>query len=83
VPFQNDDYMTEIGMGGPLMHAIRDDALMAIEVLCTKPFRRSKISKEVERGLTVSWWDWQPFLDWWERQQPGWPWRKKRSTKSP
>jgi hypothetical protein len=67
--FQNDKYMSETEMGSPLVYAIRNDALAAIETLCGKPFRKSEKVGPGEAGRMVYWWDWQPFLDWWGKNQ--------------
>lgn len=67
--FQNDDYITETEMGSPLIYAIRNDALAAIEDLCGRKFKKNEKVKPVEGTLMVYWWDWQPFLDWWEKHQ--------------
>jgi len=45
--FQNDDYMTETEIGSPLIYAIRNDALVAIETLCGKPFTKTEKVKPV------------------------------------
>lgn len=76
--FQNDDYMTETEMGSPLVYAIRNDALAAIETLCGKTFTKSEKVEPGEAGRMVYWWDWQPFLDWWNKRQSKWKfWERK------
>jgi len=70
--FQNDEYMTETEMGSPLIYAIRNDALAVIEVLCGKQFTKTEKVKPGEGSLMVYWWDWQPFLDWWQKRQSKW-----------
>jgi hypothetical protein len=65
--FQNDDYMTETEMGSPLIYALRNEALAAIEDLCGRQFRKSEKVKTVEGSLMVYWWDWQPVLEWWDK----------------
>lgn len=76
--FQNDEYMTETEMGSPLVYAIRNDALAAIEDLCGRKFKKTEKVKPVEGTLMVYWWDWQPFLDWWGKRQSKWRfWKKK------
>jgi len=67
--FQNDRYMTETEMGSPLVYAIQNDALAAIEDLCGKRFNKTEKVEPVEGSLMVYWWDWQPFLGWWKKQQ--------------
>jgi hypothetical protein len=75
---QNDRYMTETEMGSPLVYAIRNDALTIIETLCGKPFRKSEKVEPGDGGRMVYWWDWEPFLDWWEKRQSKWRfWEKK------
>jgi len=64
--------MTETEMGSPLVYAIRNDALAAIESLCGKSFRKSEKVEPGEAGRMVYWWDWQPFLDWWGKRQSKW-----------
>ncbi|MBI5385969.1 MAG: HEAT repeat domain-containing protein [Verrucomicrobia bacterium] len=70
--FQNDKYMAETEMGSPLVYAIRNDALAAIETLCGKPFTKSEKVEPGEAGRMVYWWDWKPFLDWWSRRHSKW-----------
>jgi hypothetical protein len=67
--FQNDRYMTETELGSPLVYAIRNDAMAALEALCGKQFRKSEKVEPGEAGRMVYWWDWQPFLDWWGSSQ--------------
>lgn len=67
--FQNDKYMTETKMGSPLLYAIRNDALAAIETLCGKQFTKGEKVEPCETDDMVYWWDWQPFLDWWNERQ--------------
>lgn len=75
--FQNDNYMSETEMNSPLIYAIRNDALKAIEDLCGKQFRKSERVEPGPDGLLVYWWDWALFLEWWEGQNRGWRlWKK-------
>jgi hypothetical protein len=75
--FQSDRYMTESSMGSPMIYAIRNDALEAIEDLCGKRFSKSEKVEPSEAEQLVYWWDWQPFLDWWNGQQRGWHFSRK------
>jgi hypothetical protein len=70
--FKNDKYMTETEMGGPLLYAIRNDALAAIEALCGRQFTKSEKVEPSEADKMVYWWDWQPFLDSWNEKQNKW-----------
>jgi len=76
--FQNDEYMSETEMNSPLIYAIRNHALTIIEDLCGKQFRKSEKVEPGPNGLLVYWWDWAPFLEWWEAQNRGWKFWKKR-----
>lgn len=67
--FQNDEFMSETSMGSPLVYPIRNQALSVIETLCGKQFSKSEKVKALEDGLTVYWWDWTPFLQWWEKRR--------------
>jgi hypothetical protein len=71
LPFQNDPYMGEISMYGPIHFMLRNAALKNIEALVGKQFPKHELT-ELHKGEVVFWWDWQPFLDWWGRRQRGW-----------
>jgi len=73
--FQLDDFMSETSMGSPLIYPVRNQALAVIEALCGKTFTKHEVVRVLEDGYTVYWWDWQPFLDWWEKRQRKWPFR--------
>ena len=70
--FEQDDYMSETSMNSPLIYAIRNQALAIIERLCGQKFPKHENVKAIEDGHTVYWWDWRPFLDWWEKQRRKW-----------
>jgi len=70
--FQKDDYMSETEMGSPLIYPIRNQALTVIEALCQRQFAKTEKVEMSEAGLMVYWWDWQPFLDWWNKRRSKW-----------
>lgn len=70
--FQRDDYMSETSMNSPLVYLIRNQALEIIEQLCGQKFPKHENVKLLEIGQSVYWWDWKPFLDWWDSRQSKW-----------
>jgi hypothetical protein len=70
LPFQNDDYMSEASMGSPLIYPIRNQALAVIEELSQQTFSKHENVTALADGLTVYWWDWKSFLEWWQRGRP-------------
>lgn len=70
--FKDDDYLTETSMGSPLVYILRNEALDRMEKSLGKTFERRQLSEVVEGGETALWWDWKPFLDWWEKRQNRW-----------
>ena len=69
IPFQWDTSVSETeAMGGPWRYIFRDEALLRIENLASKSFRKFE-SSESTGGRIVFWWDWQPFIDWWAANQ--------------
>lgn len=70
--FKDDDYLTETSMGSPLVYILRNEALERIEKNIGKTFERRQLSEIVEGGETAFWWDWKPFLEWWDKRQNKW-----------
>ncbi len=68
LPFQEDSYAMETSMNGPLVYALRNRAIEIIEELLQKKFPKCELTAALD-GDTVFWWDWKPFLDWWNHQQ--------------
>jgi hypothetical protein len=68
--FQDDKFMSETSMGGPLIYPIRNQALVIIEKLCGHLFLKHEKVQVLEGGGNVSWYDWKPFLDWWSVYKP-------------
>jgi hypothetical protein len=67
--FQNDPYVSELSMCGPLQYELRDIALYKISKILGKNFLINKLEvPDPEWGINayVSWYDWAPFLSWWE-----------------
>jgi len=62
--FENDNYITEISMGGPLVYDLRNLAFEIIEVVIGRQFQRTKETKSLENGKVVYWWGWSPYFQW-------------------
>jgi hypothetical protein len=63
-PFENDDYVTEVGMGSHLVYELRNQALETIEKVIGRTFRKSEKTEFNKKGTPVFWWDWEPFHIW-------------------
>lgn len=72
VAFRDDNYLTEISIGSHLIYSLRNEALDRIEQAIGKTFERKQLSEVVEGGEKAYWWDWKPFLGWWEKRQSKW-----------
>src|SRR6266403_123112 len=68
LPFRTDPYAAEAELGGSLTYVLRNLALEQIENILRKRFPKSELS-EVHNHKVHFWWDWQPFLTWWARQE--------------
>jgi hypothetical protein len=62
--FENDDYLTEVGMGSHLIYEMRNQALEAIEKVIGRNFTKSEKTTVLKTGEVVFWWDWKPFHEW-------------------
>lgn len=64
--FQNDSYVAELSMCGPLEYQFRNFALEKISKVIGKNFMLNKIKERHPDwgGDYVNWYDWEPFLDW-------------------
>jgi hypothetical protein len=61
VQFQSDDRISETGgMGGPWRYIYRDEALLRIEKLADRSFRKHELS-DVKNNQVIFWWDLAPF----------------------
>jgi len=65
--FENDNYLTETVMGGPLVYELRNIALEAIERAIGKTFQKSEKSEAQSSGAVAFWWDWTPYHVWKDR----------------
>ena len=75
--FQNDVYLVEVSMHGPVHYVLRNSALGKIELLLGRQFPKHEMTKVIE-GEVVFWWDWNPFLNWWSKKKRKWHfWKKK------
>jgi hypothetical protein len=71
LPFQNDPFAGEEGMGGRMIYALRNMALAEIQRLTAKEFASEERS-EIAQSTTIFWKDWTPFLQWWTSREKGW-----------
>jgi hypothetical protein len=62
--FENDSYVTETNMGGPLVYEIRNLALETIERVIGRTFQKSEKSEARASGEVAFWWDWTPYHAW-------------------
>jgi hypothetical protein len=64
--FEKDDYASESRMMGPYEYVLRDRALGLIEKQLKTTFPKLRLS-EPHQGTRVSWYDWRPFHQWWNK----------------
>jgi hypothetical protein len=64
VVFENDDYVTEIGMGSHLIYELRNLALETIEKMIKRKFKKFEKTEVYQAKNVVFWWDWEPFHKW-------------------
>jgi hypothetical protein len=62
--FENDTYVTELSMNGPLIYELRNLALESIEHVIGKNFKKTEKTEITAAGEAVFWWDWAPYLTW-------------------
>lgn len=62
--FENDDYVTEVGMGSHLVYELRNQALEMIEKTIGQRFKKHEITEIYKDKNVVFWWDWTPFHEW-------------------
>jgi hypothetical protein len=69
--FQQDDYIAELAMCGPLEYKLRNLALEKISNLTGQNFLLNKIKESHPKWGNdyVSWYDWEPFLKWWDKER--------------
>jgi len=68
--FKNDSYSTELSMCGPLVFELRNLALEKICKALKKNFILTKKYEYQEKwNDDVSWNDWEPFLEWWNKEK--------------
>jgi hypothetical protein len=68
VKFYSDNYAAENSMMGVMRYELRDIALEKIEFIIGKKVRLAQLSETYDGG-TVTWYDWTPFLLWWEKNK--------------
>ena len=68
--FENDQYVAELSMCGPLEYQLRNLALDKISKVLNKNFMINEIKeKHFDWGnVYVSWYDWSPFLEWYQKK---------------
>ena len=72
IAFQNDTEVSETEkMGGPWRYMRRDMALGKIERMIGQSFAKYE-SSESKEDKVIFWWDWAPFLEWWNKQHGKW-----------
>ncbi len=62
--FENDDYVTEVGMGSYLVFELRNQALETIEKVIGRTFNKTEKTGIYKGKAAVFWWDWEPFHGW-------------------
>ena len=68
--FQNDEYVADLAMRGPLEYQFRNIALEKICEVTGKNFMTNQLKeRHPDWGNDyVSWYDWKPFLDWYGKK---------------
>ena len=72
LPFEHDDYLSEVGIGSHLIFALRNVALEELEILFGRRFRISERVVSLPEGNVAFWWDWEPFHKWRKERSPFW-----------
>jgi hypothetical protein len=67
--FAKDPEAVEASMSGPWVYVLRDEALVRIELRVGRKFEHRRLSEILENRKTVYWWDWTPFLNWWNARK--------------
>lgn len=75
LPFENDGYTAEVGMGSHLIYELRNLALETIESMIGRQFKKGERTVSLPNQTVAFWWDWEPFHKWrksfWRRVLPG------------
>ena len=75
LPFENDGYTSEVGMGSHLIYELRNLALETIESMIGRQFKKVERTVSLPNQTVAFWWDWEPFHKWrksfWRRVLPG------------
>jgi HEAT repeat protein len=62
--FENDDYTSEVGMGGHLIYELRNLALETIESMTGRQFKKIQRQDSPLNKKVALWWDWDPYHKW-------------------
>ncbi|QNN46311.1 hypothetical protein H9L17_14250 [Thermomonas brevis] len=65
VRFSTDSYAADYSMNSTQFYELRDSALQKVSDIVGINFCNERLTQPHE-GTTVSWFDWGPFLEWWE-----------------
>ncbi len=68
--FENDQYVAELSMCGPLAYQLRNLALEKISKVLNKNFMMNEIKERHPDwgNAYVSWYDWTPFVEWYKNK---------------
>jgi hypothetical protein len=70
--FENDTYIAEDSMGGPLTYELRNLALETIERVIGRTFKKHEKAETLPRGEIAYCWDWAPYHAWKESWTHKW-----------
>jgi hypothetical protein len=62
--FENDSYVSETSMNGPLVYQLRNLALETIERVIRKAFEKVERTEVISNRDIAFWWDWAPYHKW-------------------
>jgi hypothetical protein len=64
LPFENDGYTSEVGMGSHLIYELRNLALKTIESMIGRQFQNGERTASLPNQTVAFSWDWEPFHKW-------------------